>query len=106
MGSGVISRFGVMFGMGSGVSVTTVLNVSDVTTISVIYMVSHSLQSTIRQQNMLFAVGNITITSFMVSKIGSSIVIENFVLIGVVSRYVMVAMRGVVRGVMAVRYIS
>ena len=94
----MISRLGMSFGMmGMRMSSTSVLDISDVSTISVIDMVSHSLEATIGEQNVVFAIGCVPISSFMVAKIGSSVVIMDFVFVSVVSWDIVV--RGVMGGV-------
>ena len=96
--SGMISRLGMSFGMmGMRMSSASVLDISDVSTIGVIHMVSHSLKATIRKQNVVFAIGGVPISSFVVAKISSSVVIMDFVFVGVVNGYIVV--RGVMGGV-------
>ena len=98
----MISRLGMSFGMmGMRMSSASVLDISDVSTISVIDMVGHSLEATIGKQNVVFAIGCVPISSFMVAKIGSSVVIMDFVFVGVVNGYIVV--RGVMGGVGVVR---
>ena len=66
--SSMISRLGMSFGMmGMRMSSASVLDISDVSTISVIHMVSHSLKATIRKQNVVFAIGGVPISSFVVA---------------------------------------
>ena len=89
--------------MSMGMSSTGVFDISNVSTVSVIYMVGHSLKTTIRKQNMVFAFGCVPVTSFMLSEIRSSIVVMYFVFISVVDGYIMV--RGVV-GVVGSKSIS
>ena len=88
------------FGMSMGMSSTGVFDISDVSTVSVIYMVSHSLKATIRKQNVVFAFGCVSVTSFMLSEISPSVVVMDFVFVSVMDGYIMVW--GVMRGVVGV----
>ena len=63
---------------------STVRNISNITTVS-INRVFHSLDTAIRQQNMVRSAGGITISGFILTKVKSSIVILDGIVV-VVSR--------------------
>ena len=67
---------------------TSVLYIGDVATVSVIYVVSHRLESTIGQQYVVFASGGIPITGFKLTKVRASVVIMDFVFVGVLDWYI------------------
>ena len=86
--------------MRSGMS--SVLDISNVSAISTINVIIDSLQSTIREQNVVFALSVVSITIFMMSEICSMVIIMNGIFVVVVDRNLFVhngsvAMRGGMR---------
>ena len=86
--------------MRSGMS--SVLDISDVSTISTINVIIDSLQSTIREQNVVFTLSVVSITIFMMSEICSMVIIMNGIFVVVVDRNLFVrngsmAMKGGMR---------
>ena len=60
--------------MGFFAAITIFTHISDISSIFTINMVSHSLHSTVRQQDMVFALGVITVSGFSVTEFhGSSV---------------------------------
>ena len=83
--------------VGMGMSSTCVLDIGDVSTIGVIHVVSHSLETTIGEQNVVFALGGVPVTGLGVAEISAGVVIVDFVLVGVVNGDIVV--RGMMGGV-------
>ena len=65
---------------------SSVLDISDVSAISTINVIIDSLQSTIREQNVVFTLSVVTITIFMMSEICSMVIIMNGIFVVVVDR--------------------
>ena len=93
-GSGVIGSRGSLVGsgrlVGSVLGFTRVLDIGDVSTISVIHTVSHGLDSAVGKSHVVFTVGGITITSFVGTEIGSGVIISNGVSVIVSGGYISV----------------
>merc|ERR1712004_101062 len=90
-GSGFVSGSGMVSGSGIIMSFTRVLHISHITRIIISHMVSHSLGTTIREQNVVLTIGSITITAFICSKMKSSIVILDGITVVVMSGSIFVS---------------
>ena len=60
-----------------------VLHISDVSTVSVIHTVSHSLDTTIGQSHVVFTGSSVSIAVLSLTELGSTVVIGNGVVVGV-----------------------
>ena len=60
-----------------------VLHISDVSTVSVIHTVSHSLDTTIGQSHVVFTRSSVSIAVLSLTELGSTVVIGNGVIVGV-----------------------
>ena len=60
-----------------------VLHISDVSTISVIHTVSHSLDTTIGQSNVVFTGSSISVAVLRLTELGSTVLIGDTIVVGV-----------------------
>ena len=72
-------RFGSIFWLRSVFGFTRVLNISDISGISIPDGISDSLSTSIRQNNAVLSVGSITVPALFLVEVNSSIVIGNSV---------------------------
>ena len=85
IGSGLMSRSGMVSGSCIIMSFTRVLHISNITRIILSHMVTHSLGTTIREQNVVLTIGCVPITAFFRSKMESSVVILDCITVVVMS---------------------
>ena len=98
-GSGVIrSRLGMRDGSGSVFGFASVCNISDVSTVSVIYTVGHGLDTAVRKSHMVLSGGSITITVLIGTELGAGVVISYGVSVVVSSGGFCVSRGGAVGG--------
>ena len=69
------------FGRRSVFGFTSVFDVSDVSAMSIVNMVSHNLESAIGKSNTVFARGSISVTVFILTKVSSRVVIGHSILV-------------------------
>ena len=93
-GSGLVNGSGMVSGFVSGLRVVgfaSVLYISDVSRVVISDMISYGLGTTIGQQNVVLAVGSVTIAGFVSTKMETSVIILDGIAIVVVSGSIFVS---------------
>ena len=76
-----VSRFGMV-----GLSFTRVLNIGNISRVIISNIVGDGLGATIRKKDIVLAIGSISITSFIVSKVNTRVIISYSIGIVIVGR--------------------
>ena len=98
-GSSLVSRSGFVSGSGMVfLSISRVLDISDISRVTISNGISHSLGTTIRQQNAVLSVGGISVTRFLLVEIDTVVIIVDGIGVSVVGGFFMVGRGGFIGG--------